>query len=188
MIFRLLLVICILSFFACDKSKKELTEQEAVQLVNKELLKNIELLYSDSGKLVLKIVAPEMLRHIKDGVSKDEFTKGLVTTFYQDGIISNVLSSNYAIRVPEEGKTYLSDHVVLNNPKGEKLETSELIWNERDGRIKTDKFVRLSRQDEIIHAYGFESDQNFLKGILLSSEAKFPSKKILGEIDEEKEE
>ena len=175
MTFRFAFIICLLALISCDKSKKELTEQEAVQLVNKEFLKNIELLYSDSGKLVLKIVAPEMLRHIKDGLSKDEFTKGLVTTFYQDGVISNVLSSNYAIRVPDEGKTYLSDQVVLNNPKGEKLETSELIWNERDGRIK-------------IHTYGFESDQNFLKGILLSSEAKFPSKKILGEIDEEKEE
>ena len=67
MTFRFAFIICLLALISCDKSKKELTEQEAVQLVNKELLKNIELLYSDSGKLVLKIVGPEMLRHIKDG-------------------------------------------------------------------------------------------------------------------------
>ncbi|MBK9272717.1 MAG: LPS export ABC transporter periplasmic protein LptC [Saprospiraceae bacterium] len=165
-----------------------MSDQEAVELLDKEYLTEVELIYTDTGKLILRVIAPVMIRHYKQGASKDEFPNGMKAIFYSNGEITNILHSKYAIRVPEEGKTYLSENVVLDNPKGEKLETSELVWDERARKVYTYKFVRLSRDQEVIHAYGFESDQNFTKGLMLSTEARFPSKKILGEIDEEKEE
>ncbi len=174
-------IVTTLIVIACEPEVNKIQEQEAVQLVNKELLKNINLTYTDSGKIILKITAPELLRFYKSNQSHDEFRQGMLATFYSDGIISNTLTSRYAIRIIEEGKTYLSDQVVLSNTKGEKLETSELIWDERKGMVHTDKFVQLSREDEIVRGYGFESDQNFLKGTIQSIEASFPVSKIMNE-------
>lgn len=185
---RFLFLFSFIILFACNKQTKELSDQEAVDLQNKELLKDIELIYTDTGELILRVLAPVMIRHYKQGVSKDEFPEGMQAIFYHEGFQSNILTSKYAIRIPEDGKTYLSDQVVLINQKNERLETSELIWDEREKKVSTDKFVKLSRQDEVIHAYGFESDQNFTKGVMLSTEARFPSKKLIGEIDEEKDE
>ncbi len=175
-----LLVLCIF-FYNCTEEVHKMSEQQAVQLVNKELLQHINLNYTDSGRLVMNIQAPELLRTYKANQSQDEFRKGIVSTFYVDGILSNVLRSNYALRVLEDGKTYLSDHVVLSNPKGEKLETSELTWDERNGMVYTSKFVRLSRANEVIQGYGFTSDQNFTKGTIQSIEASFPAAKIMSE-------
>lgn len=170
-----------IALISCEKDVKKISEADASSLVDKELLNNIELIYTDSGKTVLKITAPEMLSYAKGNYSEDEFRKGMQASFYNQGILSNTLSSKYALRKTEEGKTYLSDQVVLINPKGEKLETAELIWDERNGRVSTNKFVRLSRADEIVQGYGFESDQNFQKGIIRSIEATFPANKIMSE-------
>ncbi|NOT38700.1 MAG: LPS export ABC transporter periplasmic protein LptC [Saprospiraceae bacterium] len=176
---RIILIIFI--FASCDKEVKKISETDASNLVDKELLKNIDLVYTDSGKIILRIIAPEMLRSAKGNQTQDEFRKGITATFYNNGILSNTLTANYANRITEEGKTFLSDQVVLKNPKGEKLETAELTWDERNGRVSTDKFVRLSRAEEIVQGYGFESDQNFLKGVIRSIEATFPAKKIMSE-------
>ncbi|HMW40342.1 MAG: LPS export ABC transporter periplasmic protein LptC [Saprospiraceae bacterium] len=182
--FLLSLFSCIL-FIQCAQDVRKISEQDALQLAGKELLQNINLDYSDSGKVVMNIKAPELLRSYKAGQSQDEFRKGILASFFTAGELTNTLSSNYALRVLEDGKTYLSDHVVLLNPKGEKLETSELTWDERNSKVYTSKFVRLSRQDEVVQGYGFESDQNFLKGTIQSIEARFPASKILPEEDEE---
>lgn len=182
----ILFVFCLLG--SCKESLPEISDQEAVDMVGKELLRHIELIYTDTGRLVLRVEAPLMVRQYVKGQNKDEFPNGMKAIFYSNGGVSNILTSRYAMRIPDEGKTYLSQDVVLDNPRGEKLETSELIWDERARRVHTDKFVRLSRNEEVIHAYGFESDQNFTEGVLLSTEARFPSSKLLGEIDEQKEE
>ena len=183
---RILFVLSIFCFFICCSDKRiELTDQEAVQLVNRELLNNISLSYSDSGKTVMRITAPEMLRYISGSDSKDEFTKGLTAFFYTNNILNNTLKANYAIRVVQEGKTYLSDQVVLFNDRGEKLETAELIWDERNGKVIADKFFRLTRLDETVQGYGFESDQNFTSVKMKNIEASFPSKKLVGDLNEE---
>lgn len=179
--YRVFFFILFFYLLACDQDVKKISETDASILVDKELLNNIDLVYTDSGKIVLRIKAPEMLRSSSGNHTKDEFRKGIVATFYNNNILSNTLTANYAIRMSEEGKTFLSDQVVLLNPKSEKLETAELIWDERNGRVSTDKFVRLSRAEEIVQGYGFESDQNFQKGIIRSIEATFPSKKIMSE-------
>ncbi|MEP7195156.1 MAG: LPS export ABC transporter periplasmic protein LptC [Saprospiraceae bacterium] len=180
-------VLVLLFFFiSCESEVKKISEQEALTLSNKELLKNVDLNYTDSGKVVMNIKAPEMLRSQVNNQAQDEFKKGLKASFYSRGILSNNLVSNYAIRILSEGKTYLYDHVLLTNPKGEKLETSELIWDERNGRVTTDKFVRLSRSSEIVQGYGFDADQNFQKGTIKSIEATFPVSKIMSEDLDEK--
>lgn len=179
--YKILLSVICTCILSCDAEIKKISETEAGNLVNKELLNQINLVYTDSGKVILNIEAPELLRYSKNNQSQDEFRKGIIARFYSHGILSNTLTADYAIRMTDEGKTYLSENVVLLNPKGEKLETAELIWDERNGRVSTDKFVRLSRADEIVQGYGFESDQNFLKGVIRSIEATFPAKKVMSE-------
>ena len=54
------------------------------------------------------------------------------------------------------------------NNQNEQLETSELIWEEARGRVYTDKFVKITKPEEIIFAYGFRANQDFTVYELLS--------------------
>lgn len=175
-----ILILCFVT--SCQEEKKELSDLEANQLNNKEYFQNVHIRYSDSAEIRIRIQAPEMIRYIESGKLKEEFTKGFLAYFYNDrNIISNTLSSNYALRVHAEGKTYMKDSVVFTSAGGELLKTAELVWNETTGRLSTDKFVRIIRKDEILQGYGFETDQNFREGTIKSIDAIIPSEKLFKE-------
>lgn len=169
-------------FTSCQEEKKELSDLEASQLNNKEYFQNVNIRYSDSAEIRIRIQASEMIRYIESGKLKEEFTKGFLAYFYNNShVISNTLSSKYALRVHAEGKTYMKDSVVFTGAGGEILKTAELVWNESTGRLFTDKFVRIIRKDEILQGYGFETDQNFREGTIKSIDAIIPSEKLFRE-------
>jgi hypothetical protein len=64
-----------------------------------------------------------------------------------------------------------SNPVILQNNLGERLETSELIWDEAKGQVYTEKFVKITRPEEIIYAYGFVAKQDF---------SEYELKKVVG--------
>ena len=55
------------------------------------------------------------------------------------------------------------DKVVLNSVNGKKLETEELIWDDKKNLIYTNKRVIITTDKEVIHGTGFESNPDFTK-------------------------
>lgn len=180
--FYLSIGVMICLFIRCEEPRKELTDLEAEQLNDKERFRNVNIRYTDSAEILIRIQAPEMLRYIESNKLKEEFTKGFVAYFYdKSGAVANKLASNYALRVHAEGKTYMRDSVVFTSLNGEVLKTTELIWQENNGKLYTDKFVRIIRKDEILQGYGFETDQNFRQGIIKAIDAIIPADKLFNE-------
>lgn len=175
-----ILLFCLL--ISCTEEQKIYSDSDASKLINRELLKDVHIIYSDSAKIELRIVAPEMIRYTESSMEKEEFPKGLQAFIYDDqNQLVNTLASKYAIRVRSEGKTYLRDSVVFSSVNQEVLKTSELIWNESLGKIGTDKFVRIIRKEELIQGYGFETDQHFRKGTIKAIDAIIPANKLYKE-------
>ena len=44
------------------------------------------------------------------------------------------------------------------NEKNDKLETEQLFWNQEKDLIYTDRFVKITNEDQITQGFGFESD------------------------------
>ena len=53
------------------------------------------------------------------------------------------------------------DSVVMTTVKKEKLETAELIWDEKTAKVYTDKFVKVTKPGEVIYGFGLEAEQDF---------------------------
>ena len=51
--------------------------------------------------------------------------------------------------------------VSIINQKGEQLNTETLTWNKVDKKIRSEGFVKIFTDDEIIFGTGFEADENF---------------------------
>ncbi|HIN39145.1 MAG TPA: LPS export ABC transporter periplasmic protein LptC, partial [Flavobacteriales bacterium] len=69
--------------------------------------------------------------------------------------------ANYAISYEKKGTMEAKGNVVLINEIGEKLNTEYLIWNQKEAKIFSDKFVKITTKDEIIMGEGFESNESF---------------------------
>ena len=133
-----------------------------MQALEAEIAKDIEILYSDSAKVKVRVTGPTMLYHQDRADVRQEFPDGLIVEFFdEEQEISSILTAKYGIRLETQNKVVVRDSVVWKSMLGEMLETSELTWDERTKKVHTNKFVVVTRPEEIVYSYGFEADQNF---------------------------
>lgn len=148
---------------SCRTDPKKAKEVTAVHDVRTEFAKSVEILYSDSGKLRVKIMAPELRRYYT-GNPYNEMSGGITVYFYDDSMhISSKLTAGRCVTYEKEEKMRVQDNVVLLSAKGEKLNAEELIWDEKAGRVYSDKFVKITTPEEIVFGDGFEADQAFTR-------------------------
>jgi len=157
--FPLALLILLLSACENDIEKVKLvTDRKALPT---ESSKGLEILYSDSARVKVKIIAPEMNRLTLDQPTT-ELPKGLDVEFYDDNLnVISTLTAKYAIRHDAENIMEARNNVVVVNSKNEKLNTEHLVWNERSAKIYSDEFVKITTPDKIIFGNGFEANQDF---------------------------
>ncbi len=145
--------------------KNDLTEVEALneQLqVDVETAKDVEILYSDSAQVRVRITGPTMLYHLDRAEPEQEFPDGVNVEFFgPEGEVTSQLTAQYGLRRQNKKEVVVRDSVVWKSVEGDTLETEELFWDERREKIYSKKFVVITRPDEIIYGHGFEADQDF---------------------------
>jgi LPS export ABC transporter protein LptC len=174
--YRLLLAAFFILSLVGMACKNDLAAIERVikpEELNQEVIQNFETLYSDSAVVRVRIQGPVMIRHLDDKNPRQEFPEGVKVEFFSPTQrITSRLTSKYAVRMENDGKIIVRDSVVWESANKEKLETTELVWEEEDKRVHTNKFVTIRRPDEIIYGYGFESDQDFSRSRIKAIEGK----------------
>ena len=142
---------------------------------------DVEALYSDFGKVRAKLTAPVM-NHVDDAKNPyTELPSGLNLLFYADSLhVQSTLTAGYGISYDKSDEMIARNNVVVTNIYGEKLETEELVWNQKTEKISSDKFVKITTKDEIIFGDGFESNEDIsdykikkIRGTLQVSGDKF---------------
>jgi len=167
-----LLSICILNI-SCDK-KIETIRKSYIETLPSLTVKDFETTYSDSGKKQLVMTSPLMERYTERKNPYSEFRLGVKVTFY-DGHDEPVgtLSSKYA-RYAEDKKLWeLKDSVIAINEKKEVLETELLYWDQDKALVYTDRFVKITSEDQIVMGTGLESDPRFVKPVIRNLSAQF---------------
>lgn len=149
--------------FSCKNSVDKVNEVTSGPTGAAETGKGIEVVYSDSAKVKFKLTAGRLER--KDGETPvTEFFDGVKIVFYgEDQKPESEMKSDYAIHYENEEKMIARNNVVVVNAKGEKLNTEELVWEQQKHLVYTDKFVKITTQDETLYGDGLESKEDFTK-------------------------
>jgi len=152
------LILTAFCVFSCEK--KDVTIQKIDILTLPSLTaKDFTTTYTDSGRMQLVLSAPLMESYDKTDPAYSEFRSGLKVYFY-DGQKEPVASvtAKFAKYTDNKNLWELQDSVVAVNETGEKLETELLFWDQKKSLIYTDRFVKITTEDQIIQGYGLESD------------------------------
>ena len=127
-----------------------------------EVTHDVDILYSDSARVRVRIQGPRMLNYNDRRDPRQEFPDGVQVDFFgPEQEISSTLTAKYAIRYETDAYVLLRDSVVWESAKEERLRTSQLIWDERKQQVYSDRFVVVTRPEEIIYSQGFEANQDF---------------------------
>ena len=158
-----ILLAALFVFPACENDMSEVNRMFSKEETKVETATEVEMLYSDSSILKLRIVAPVLVRHLDKREPFQEFPEGLLVEFFSENgqEVTGRMTANYAERYENDSRFIVRDSVIWVGSQGEKLETEELIWEEENDKVHTNKFVVVRRPDEIIYGHGFESNQKF---------------------------
>ena len=144
-----------LFFLACQNDLKDVARIQLQSEAGIERAQDIEIFYSDSAIVRFKIKSPLMLYYMDIKNPRREFPQGINADFYDHGQQpSSQLSARYAIQTELNQKILLRDSVVIWNNKQERLETQELVCDERARMIHSDKFVKIQTPTYTMFGYG----------------------------------
>jgi LPS export ABC transporter protein LptC len=151
-----------LLLLACEKPSnidRQVFTQDDVAV---EVGRDVEILYSDSAVVRVRVTGPLLLNHNDRENTRQEFPKGVKIDFLEPDLsVRSTLVAKNATRMPEKQIIIVRDSVVLNTIKHERLETEELIWDEKTAKIRTDKFVKVTQPGEVVYGFGLEAEQDF---------------------------
>ncbi|MFK7809173.1 MAG: LPS export ABC transporter periplasmic protein LptC [Saprospiraceae bacterium] len=127
-----------------------------------ETAHDVRLLYSDSAVVKVQVEGPKMVRYLDKEEPRDEFPGGIAVSFF-DGRqrVNSTLTSKFAVRYEGKKQITVSDSVVWISKQGEMLETELLIWDEENEKVYSNRFVRITDDQEVIYGHGFEANQDF---------------------------
>jgi LPS export ABC transporter protein LptC len=118
---------------------------------------------TDSGRIQLIMSSPLLEKYDKADPPYSEFKTGISVIVYNGKVTPQLrVTSKYA-KCTNNNLWELRDSVVVINEQNEKLETELLFWNQEKDLIYTDRFVKMTSQDEESQGIGFESDAHLTK-------------------------
>jgi LPS export ABC transporter protein LptC len=126
-----------------------------------EQIKGAELLHTENGNIKVKIVAGKIER-FQNKQPHLVFSEKIEVYFYNDSSqMQSTLKADDA-SIDEETKIMLAqNNVELISSDDKKLETEELVWDEQQDKIFTDKKVKITTGKEIVYGEGFSSNPDF---------------------------
>jgi LPS export ABC transporter protein LptC len=140
-------------------SKIEKVEESEILSLPSLTGKDINTVFIDSGKIKMIMSAPVMETWDNLNPPYTEFRQGM-KIFFHDGHKEPIAtaSGKYAKFFEKENLWELDDSVVIINESGDKLETEQLFWNRNKNLVYTDRFVKITNEDQTVMGTGFESD------------------------------
>ena len=147
--------------FACS-TDDEIGKLDKDANPNIETVQKPHITYSDMGNVRVLVQAPLLLRH-KDKDPYTEFPEGIKVTFFDNNATANgTLTADQATRYEKDRSTTIKGNVLWQNAlRNERLETEELIWDEKTQKIISNKTVKVTTDTEQITGEGLEAAQDF---------------------------
>jgi LPS export ABC transporter protein LptC len=117
----------------------------------------------DSGLLQLELSAPILEKYDNSDPPYSEFRTGIKVLLYDGKEIAQAkVTAKYA-KCTDNNLWELRDSVIVLNDKNERLETEILYWDQEKDKIYTDRFVKITSEDQITQGIGFESDSHLTR-------------------------
>jgi len=168
--------------FSCRNDLEEIRSLDVVDTLPDMSARDVEILYSERGFVQVKLIASKLIRKTMDDQPVLEFPEGFTVFFYDTTKnIKSTIKGDYGISFEKQKLMEARHNVIVENLEtDEKLNTEQLYWDRARETIYTEKFVRITRGEEVITADGLTSDQSF-------ETMEFKNPKGLIEVTEEEE-
>ena len=132
-------------------------------------------LISDSGVTRYRANAKEWLVYGKAKEPYWYFPEGIYVEKFDSLFHTEAsIEADTAYYYDKQGLFQFVGQVEVKSLQGERFETEELFWNQKEDKVYSDRFIRIEQEDKIITGVGFESNQNMTRYTIRESRGVFP--------------
>lgn len=163
----IIVAITAIMLFACNNDMETINSVSGADNLPGETATDIEFIYSDSGKILIKLASTKLIRYQNEDPYL-EFPEGLEIIFYDSAmVVKTVLTAKYGINWENQKKMEVKDDVVIHDyQKNETLNTEHIVWDQRKKKIYSEVFVKRTTPDGVIYGEGFDSDESLKNYVL----------------------
>jgi LPS export ABC transporter protein LptC len=155
-------ILTLMAMPSCKNDVQTVLSLDIVDTLPEMTARDIEILYSQKGRVQVKLVSPYLVNKTEDEPLL-EFPQGFTVYFYDTAMnVQSTITADFGISF-EKKKIMEARHnvVVENMGKGEKLMTEELFWDRGKQLIYSNKFVRLTTSGQVVTGDGLTSEEPF---------------------------
>ena len=147
---------------SCESNFKDVQRINSVAFSPSGETENINLKYTDSGKVKAILVSPLMLDFSNLEYGFNEFPKGVHVTLYDDSGKKSYIESDYAITYAKTDIIDLQGNVKITTDDGNRLETEQLFYDQKNEWFYTEKkFKFTNKEGSLLEGPGIDFSKDF---------------------------
>lgn len=162
-------VLTVTMFFSCKNNFKDIQNIGVLDSGPLSIAENINMKYTDSGKLKSHLISPKMLNYSNREFPFYEFPEGINLTLFDDDDNKSNVVSDYAILYNETDLIDLQGNVVLTTHNNDTLYAEQLFYDQKTEWLFTNQPVRFVTKERIINGNGFDSNKDFSRAHVLET-------------------
>ncbi len=148
-------------FFACESNFKDVQNINTTEFNPVGEADNVNLKYTDSGKIKAILVSKKMLDYSNASFPFTEFPVGVDVTLYDVKAAKSFVRSDYAITYSKSNIIDLRGKVKITNPNGDKMETEQLYYDQKNEWFFTEKKFKFTSQKGEVYGEGVDFNKDF---------------------------
>ena len=165
----------VMLFSSCESNLKEVQKINFSEFTPSGEAEDLNLKYTDSGAIKSILVSPKMLDYATVTYPFTEFPNGIHVTFYEINGKKTFVTSNYAVSYKTTSVIDLQGKVVISNEFGQKLETEQLYFDQKNNWFYTNNTFKFTDPKGVSYGEGIDFSKDF---------KIVNSQKISGEIEQ----
>tara|TARA_B100000497_G_C7600664_1_gene360929 strand:+ start:196 stop:765 length:570 start_codon:yes stop_codon:yes gene_type:complete len=149
-------------FCRCKEPLDEIVSEEGQVDPGIEIVDSVYMTRIDSTGLLFELTSPRMIVSFTDNSTNEEYPAGLDIVFHNKSNNSkSLISADYAF-VDENGLTTIKGDVLIQSEKGDRLETSHLLWDQQFRTLQSEKMIRLIQATgDTTFGFGLNANEDF---------------------------
>lgn len=153
---------CAMALCSCSNDQKEIDTLTGNGKKQQDKAEDVTIIYSKDGKTKMRLYARQFVRNEYAKVPYVDMNRDIKAEFYDDsGNVANVLTADSARYYTSQGNVLVWDSVQIVSKKGERLNTTELVWNESIQKFFTEKPVQITTPTQVLYGNGMEANSDF---------------------------
>ncbi|WP_035660125.1 LPS export ABC transporter periplasmic protein LptC [Flavobacterium seoulense] len=176
-LFIAVMAVAVTLFFGCESNFKKVQQNNFTEFTPSGDADNVNLKYTDSGLIKAVLISSKMLDYATVDFAFTEFPKGIDLTVYDKKEKKTRITSNYAVSYKSTNIIDLQGKVKIVSEDGQKLETEQLYYDQKNEWFFTEKKFKLTDLKGASNGQGIDFSKDFkvinsqrITGEVLSSE------------------